>query len=248
MLFGGDSMTLRHLSGLIARLVVLYLYCAGSAAQSHAPQIRGPLPPATIVGGQIVSLTPPGVRASVTSLGPFGYAVHPPSCCGVNNAERHLDDNGVGAVVIVPEEDSSYLVRYQGPETLESDASSTAVRSPRGSSAGMGEFRERLNALEDRLRELESANDITAYSANSSPPPPPELLSTILVLRDGSSIEVKNYVIDRDAVYTYLNGSERKIDIDSLDLVKTQKRNEERGLEFRLPIRRNESGEASGKV
>lgn len=112
----------------------------------------------------------------------------------------------------------------------------------------MGEFRERLNALEDRLRELESANDITAYSANSSPPPPPELLSTILVLRDGSSIEVKNYVIDRDAVYTYLNGSERKIDIDSLDLVKTQKRNEERGLEFRLPIRRNESGEASGKV
>ncbi len=237
-------MTWRHRSDLFRKLVLMmmYVFSAASFAQSHAAQIRGPLPSSTIVNGRAVSLMPPGVPASVTSLGPFGYAPHLPNCCGAISAERRIGEDHFEAAVFVPGENFSYPARCQVSASLDPDSSDTGVSSTKVSTSEIAEYRKRVNDLEKRLREFEDGNDRTAHSANnSSQPPLPELPDIILVLRDGRSIKVKNYIMSKDAIYIYQGDSESRIGIDTLDLATTTNRNEERGLEFRLPTRKHEN-------
>src|SRR5438552_11780206 len=90
-----------------------------------------------------------------------------------------------------------------------------------------------------------SAQTATATPAPSAPaqpaaapvaPEPP----TILVFKDGHKLEIGNYAIVGETLYN-MSGNYRsfKIALASLDLDATVKANEERGLEFHLPVKKN---------
>ena len=72
-------------------------------------------------------------------------------------------------------------------------------------------------------------------AAPVAPEPP-----TILVFKDGHKIEIGNYAIVGETLYN-MSGDYRsfKIALASLDLDATVKANEERGLEFHLPVKKN---------
>src|SRR5207248_4500547 len=78
-----------------------------------------------------------------------------------------------------------------------------------------------------------------AQSAASITPMAPEP-PTILVFKDGHKLEIGNYAIVGETLYN-MSGDYRsfKIALASLDLDATIKANEERGLEFHLPVKKN---------
>ena len=83
------------------------------------------------------------------------------------------------------------------------------------------------------------ASAASAQPAASIAPVAPEP-PTILVFKDGHKIEIGNYAIVGETLYN-MSGDYRsfKIALASLDLDATVKANEERGLEFHLPVKKN---------
>jgi hypothetical protein len=79
----------------------------------------------------------------------------------------------------------------------------------------------------------EAPEDDPAQSADSVPetPQPP----TTLVFKDGHQVTVDNYVIVSQTLYDLTSGHPRKIDLADLDLVATQKQNDDNGVVFLLP-------------
>ena len=51
----------------------------------------------------------------------------------------------------------------------------------------------------------------------------------------GHKIEVKNYAIVGETVYDFTTERRRRIALTDLDLTATQKQNDDRGVDFRLP-------------
>jgi hypothetical protein len=67
--------------------------------------------------------------------------------------------------------------------------------------------------------------------------PAPDRPETVLVFRDGHKLEVKNYAILGDTLYDMTPDHRHKITLAELDLDATVRQNDERGIDFRLPIR-----------
>jgi len=68
------------------------------------------------------------------------------------------------------------------------------------------------------------------------PPAPPET-SVILVLHDGARVELSNYAIFGPTIYDLAHPG-KKIQVADLDLSATQKANDDRGFDFKLPATR----------
>jgi len=108
-----------------------------------------------------------------------------------------------------------------------------------------GSYRDSLDYernYDERLSRLERAMDEGDASSRLAHPPSPASLavdqpSTVLVYRDGHSIEIKNYAIVGDLLYDFSSDHRRKIPLSNLDLTATQKQNDDRGVDFRLPSR-----------
>ena len=60
---------------------------------------------------------------------------------------------------------------------------------------------------------------------------------TMLVFKDGHKLGVQNYAILGDTLYDMTPGHSRKVVIADLDLDATVKENDQRGIDFRLPLR-----------
>jgi hypothetical protein len=95
---------------------------------------------------------------------------------------------------------------------------------------------------DDRLQRLERQVGEVSASAAQTPPaipapqtPAEEQPTTALIFSDGHTMEVKNYAIVGDMLYVLSTDRRRKIALADLDLVATQKQNEDRGVDFRLP-------------
>jgi hypothetical protein len=58
---------------------------------------------------------------------------------------------------------------------------------------------------------------------------------TILVFKDGHQIEVENYAVVSQTLYDLTPGHRRKIALAELDLLATEKLNDDRGVTFELP-------------
>src|SRR6516164_5541571 len=74
--------------------------------------------------------------------------------------------------------------------------------------------------------------------AEPDPPavdPDPPLPATLLVFKDGRTVEVGNYAIQGSTLFDLTPGHRRKILIADLDLDATRKQNDERGISFQLP-------------
>jgi len=65
--------------------------------------------------------------------------------------------------------------------------------------------------------------------------PDPPLPATVLIFKDGHSVEVGNYAIQGATLFDLTPGHRRKISIADLDLEATRRQNDERGVNFQLP-------------
>ncbi|MGA8274017.1 MAG: hypothetical protein WB919_20820 [Candidatus Sulfotelmatobacter sp.] len=72
-------------------------------------------------------------------------------------------------------------------------------------------------------------------SAQSDPAPEPPAPPTVLIFKDGHQLEVSNYAIVSPTLYDLTPGHPRKIALADLDLLATQKQNDDRGVTFQLP-------------
>ncbi len=213
-------------------------------------QINGPRPSVTSLGGQFTIFNPPGPRASVTSLGPNGWG--PGFCCfGTTPGSfqfHHHHHRGLGnpgvffggypvvltpyyypADVIEPVDDSMEQSYTPGPTIFDRRASDQPDRTQ--------QLDERLARIERQIDEAEQANPSHAAAQAEAPAPIREQPATVLVFRDGHTVEVKNYAIVGSTLYDYSNDTRRKIDLADLDVPATEKRNDDRGIDFRLPAR-----------
>ena len=57
----------------------------------------------------------------------------------------------------------------------------------------------------------------------------------MLVYKDGHQTEVVNYAIVGETLYELNDGRAKKVALAELDLSATEKQNDERGVDFRLP-------------
>jgi hypothetical protein len=74
--------------------------------------------------------------------------------------------------------------------------------------------------------------------AEADPPaadPDPPLPPTVLIFKDGHTVEVGNYAIQGATLFDLTPGHRRKIAIADLDLEATRRQNDERGVSFQLP-------------
>jgi hypothetical protein len=93
----------------------------------------------------------------------------------------------------------------------------------------------RLSRLEQQMDDMENTPKKSQSAENEPQAPAADQPDTVLVFRDGHSIEVTNYAIVGDTIYDLSQGSRHKIALADLDLNATAKQNDARGLDFRLP-------------
>ena len=94
------------------------------------------------------------------------------------------------------------------------------------------EERRRREELETEVERLQHPQPpVPADAQQSAPGPEP----AVLVFRDGTQKEVENYAIFGSTLFAFVPEGTNKIRIADLNLPATQKANEERGIDFRLP-------------
>ena len=190
----------------------------------HA-QINGVAPSVTSMGfgGRPIN----GVAPSVTSIG-FGnkWSVWGNCCANFLLPEnphpartssrrhrRHRNDGSLAVGIMEP----AYIPYAPQPDddSLDGDANQSAGMPPLVRRAG------------DRDSAPEA--DVQAEEPVSAQP------STVLVFKDGHQSDVLNYAIVGDTLFDFADGRTRKILLADLDLKATQKANDDRGVDFRIP-------------
>lgn len=217
------------------------------------------LPATAQVNGAPASVTSPGFGghavngppASVTSVGPQGYAPphHPPLTSAGNgfhhdgdrdhdrdrDGHRHRgqDSNFVGPTwyaVPVPYAIEGAPADDQQQETADDDADyqgGPTVFDRRGSGS-----RSYVPPAKD------SGPTHTAERSREEAPavePDPPLPPTLLIFKDGRTMEVANYAILGQTLFDLTPGHRHKFAIMDLDLEATRKQNDERGVTFQVP-------------
>jgi hypothetical protein len=232
---------------IAATVAVLVLVTLGMAATAWA-QVNGV--PASVTSLGFGGHFTPGVPASVTSLGPNGFRGHnpfftQPRCC-INplfprNSNSHLfrhHQRQLAFPVGVPVYTMPYtpvIIMQPGEDQVveeEEENGGPTIFDRRGT----GRYeRERSSERQRDEREAEE-------EARSAPPQPvapaapvSEQAPTVLVFKDGHTVEVLNYAILGSLVYDLTPGHPRKIPLVDLDLAATAKQNDDRGIDFRLP-------------
>jgi hypothetical protein len=81
----------------------------------------------------------------------------------------------------------------------------------------------------------ESSQPQVSTSAAIPPDKPEPMPQTVLVFRDGHTVEVSNYAIVGDTLFDLTPGQYQRISLAQLDLPATQRQNDDRGVDFSLP-------------
>jgi hypothetical protein len=252
---GYDSNVNRLNSATVAALAVGLIFLALAPAASA--QINGT--PASVTstnfGGHLNS--PPGVPASITSIGPNGIQPrnpfpNQPGCCtnplfpGNPNSpliQRHHHQRGQffpgGGAVYVP---------YAYPVVGETDAPDAETdqqgNQPQEDYRGGPTIFDRrgpgtpARSYAEAYPQRPSRSEVETESAPAAPPvdtPVPDQPQTMLVFKDGHQLEVQNYAVIGDTLYDLSPGRHHKIPLAELDLTSTSKQNDDRGIDFRLP-------------
>jgi hypothetical protein len=177
-------------------------------------------------GGRAVNGTPP----SVTSLGPHGFGSSPAPLNSrpVGTHPHHRVYGSVWAVPYYPYDSGYYGSddsassapdndQYNGGPTIFDRRGSGTPRPPE--SYASSNF-------------APSPNDGAAESSSSDSPQ----AETLLVFKDGHQVEIENYAIVGSTLYDLSAGQRHKIALSDLDLASTTKQNDERGIDFKLPV------------
>jgi hypothetical protein len=95
---------------------------------------------------------------------------------------------------------------------------------------------ERLRDEVGRLREEQGSREQARQAALQPRPPVEETTpTTILVFRDGRRSEIQNYAIVGQTLWVFRERQAHKILVTDLDVEATNKVNDDRAVEFRLP-------------
>jgi hypothetical protein len=223
-------------------------FALGVTTLSMAAQINGVPASVTSIGfgghGNKISGVPP----SVTSLGPNGFGsrspfFNEPTCCinplfplnsNPRNFSRHRDHrnrfSGFVPFYTVP-----YVMDYPDDQEPSDDdyRGGPTIFDRRGSGgASRDSFRD-----DDRGRSDErESQPATEQVAQPAPAPVADQPPTVLVFKDGHQIEVQNYAVIGDQLYDLTPGHRRKVPLSELDLIATAKQNDDRGIDFELPV------------
>ncbi|HUA16158.1 MAG TPA: hypothetical protein VMG31_12750 [Verrucomicrobiae bacterium] len=217
--------------GLFASLAVAAVLISPAFAQINGA-------PASVTspgfGGRAVN----GPPASVTSLGPRGYApsgratfsTSAPAVAPPHEGHHHHQDpypEGYGAVYAVP---VPYAVDAPPPPD---DA--TADDSDSDYQGGPTVFDRRGSGADSyvppaanvpRPHGAQTVEDLSATQPQES---------TVLVFKDGHTLEVANYAIVGSTLFDLTPGQHRKIPLSDFDLDATRKQNDDRGVMFQVP-------------
>lgn len=237
----------------LIRLTVAGFAVALFATLSVTAQINGVPASVTSIGFGGHGNTISGVPPSVTSLGPHGFGsrspfFNEPTCC-INplfpvNSNRPIfsrhHNRFSGFTGFVPFYGAPYtpIIVMQAPdeEPAEDDYSGgPTIFDRRGSGRSNRDNYEDRYAERSRGDERESQPAATAQVTQPLPPEPDQP-QTVLVFKDGHQLEVQNYAVIGDQLYDLTPGHRRKIALAELDLVATAKQNDDRGIDFELPI------------
>jgi len=237
-----------NLRSYLPLFIVVFLL---AASLPLGAQIQGVPPSVTSFGFGGSNNPTPGVRASVTSLGPYGYGSSAPflgNCCGsffwqpgywpfspnqTLRSERHHHHDATIVPLVTP-----VYVPYA--PAYSDDGDDDAADSPDAYASGPGAAR-REDSKHPASRDVgaDSAPGDAAAKEAAPPAQPEEPVvaqpSTVLVFKDGRRSEVVNYAIIGSTLFDFAGGRTRKILLADLDLPATQKANDEQGVEFKLP-------------
>jgi hypothetical protein len=196
---------------MVRLLILLILLSAAACAQ-----IRGVPPSVTsIASGPDGRPVFRGVPPSVMSLGPEGFG---PSLDTIKFSRRSLPVF-FPAFVPVPYVliERERIIEREVPVEVETEPPRRRVR----------------RVIE--VPEEEADVDGPPRRTERSPEPPRESQPTVLVFRDGSRSEVRNFAIVGETLFVFSPDPSRKLLLADLDLDATRTANEARGHSFVLP-------------
>jgi hypothetical protein len=221
---------------LVVAAVVMSLSPSVAAQQTfgfHGPSIHG-VPPSVTSFGFGGQRAPHGVPPSVTSLGfgdvhlgvhqrPFGFrprrnrGVVSPFYGGYYYAPFDYS-------VMDPGVDDTMEEQYAQPGPTIFDSHGVG-----GRDYAQPEPRPQDDYRADLNREREPEAPAVQQLVADEP-------ATVLVFKDGHQEEVANYAIIGATLYDLSDGRAKKVELTDLDLTATVKQNDDRGLEFKLPV------------
>jgi hypothetical protein len=208
------------------------------------------------INGAPVSVTSPGfggrqvngTAPSVTSLGPRGYTPHVPTCCfaggvprtpnSTTNLHRHHPPNGfIGGGYVVPYYgyyDSGNYADDSQPDNQNGDAynGGPTIFDRRG--PGNAPPPAPAPSARRTPPQPEPTTEADARPADSEPAS--DSPQTLLIFKDGHQLEVANYAIVGNTLFDLTGGRRQKIALTELNLAATAKENDERGIDFQVPV------------
>ncbi len=191
----------------------------------------------------------PGPPASVTSLGPKGFRggnSNPGQgfCCTSavpSNPRRHPGDGNHrgGRNGLVGGFGGYYAVPYPVYMTTEPVEQTPPEVFPEEEYRGGPTIFDRRGPGTETFARARAPEPERQPEASEpvEPPPAADQPQTLLVFRDGRQVEVQNYAIVGDTLLDLTDGHRRKVAIADLDVEATAKQNDERGIDFRLPVK-----------
>jgi hypothetical protein len=183
-------------------------------------------------GGRPINGTP----ASVSSLGPRGFTSRGGGqfhSAMPGHDRGHDGDHHRGSQFLYPYYGSVYTVPpdYYGMDSAPDAESDSDYQ------GGPTVFDRRGRGADDYVPPVKDSAPAPSSPAAASEPPAPEppQVPTVLVFKDGHQSEVGNYAIFGQTLFDLTPGHRRKIALADLDLVATEKQNDDRGVSFQLP-------------
>ena len=179
-----------------------------------------------------------GVPTSVTSLGfgGSGFRLNQPFRTNQPFGFHHRRNSGFVSpffenIVAVPYAYPVYMTDTGVDDSMEEEdyRGGPTIFDRRGS----GEDYRRPQARDEedyRSRSSELPADQQAVAEKPAQQP-----STVLVYKDGHQSEIVNYAIVGETLYELSDGRAKKVALAELDLSATEKQNDERGVDFRVP-------------
>lgn len=234
---------------LLLAVLVVVLFSLSASAQANG------VPPSVTSFGFGGHPGFNGVPPSVTSLGPRGavppHPVHPRPVGGQRGHHHHHDSNN-GSVYYVPYYIPYYPMDYEGPVADEAPPQDMPEPYEGGPTVfdrrGSGE-RAANDYVPDKPRAAVPRPPAPAAVPEDPPPATTRaadrpaavsesvaaLQPTILIFKDGHKQQIGNYAIVGTNLYDLTPGRRQKVPIADLDVVATQKANDEEGNDFKLP-------------
>jgi hypothetical protein len=180
-------------------------------------------------------------RASVTSLGPNGYAPHSQATFSQSDISRRGTDHphhrhyASGYTSYYPYY-YPYAIGIPVPATDEAidDNSADDEANYQGGPTIFDRHGSGADSYIPPVKDAPAAHQQVADDTPAQPEPKQD--PTLLVFTDGRKLEVGNYAIVGSTLYDLTPGHPRKIALSDLDLDATRKLNDDRGIVFQFPI------------